>query len=68
MVRNLAGVLMDIGAAEREPAWAKEVLAARDRTVGGITASPDGLYLTAVEYPAPFGVPHLAPAGFAPPV
>jgi tRNA pseudouridine38-40 synthase len=57
MVRNLAGVLMDIGAGEREPQWAREVLAARDRTVGGITARPDGLYLTAVDYPARFGIP-----------
>jgi tRNA pseudouridine38-40 synthase len=57
MVRNLAGVLMDIGAGEQEPQWAQEVLEARDRTVGGITAPPDGLYLTAVEYPRHFGIP-----------
>jgi len=57
MIRNLAGVLMDIGAGEKEPAWAKEVLAARDRTVGGITAPPDGLYLTAIEYPERFKIP-----------
>jgi tRNA pseudouridine38-40 synthase len=57
MVRNLAGVLMDIGAGEKEPRWAKQVLEARDRTVGGITAPPDGLYLAAVEYPAHFGLP-----------
>jgi tRNA pseudouridine38-40 synthase len=68
MVRNLAGVLMDIGAGEKDVRWAQEVLEARDRTVGGITAPPDGLYLTAVEYPAAFGIPRLAPAGFAPPV
>lgn len=61
MVRNLAGVLMAIGAGEREPAWAREVLEARDRTVGGITARPDGLYLTAVDYPAHFGIPKVSP-------
>lgn len=60
MVRNLAGVLMDIGAGEKGPQWAKEVLEARDRTVGGITAPPDGLYLTAVEYPASHGIPRPA--------
>ena len=60
MVRNLAGVLMDIGAGEREPDWARVVLDARDRTVGGITAPPDGLYLTAVEYPAQFNIPSIA--------
>ncbi len=57
MVRNLAGVLMTIGAGEREPEWAKQVLEARDRTVGGITAPPHGLYLSAIEYPAAFGIP-----------
>ncbi|UCH53657.1 MAG: tRNA pseudouridine(38-40) synthase TruA [Pseudomonadota bacterium] len=62
MVRNIAGVLMGIGAGEREPDWAKEVLEARDRTVGGITAPPDGLYLTVVHYPAKFGVPVLSAA------
>ena len=59
MVRNLAGVLMTIGAGEREPDWAREVLAARDRTVGGITAPPDGLYLEAIAYPGQFGIPAL---------
>jgi tRNA pseudouridine38-40 synthase len=59
MVRNLAGVLMDIGAGEKKPEWAREVLNARDRTLGGITASPDGLYLTAVEYPAHFNIPRI---------
>jgi tRNA pseudouridine38-40 synthase len=62
MVRNLAGVLMDIGAGEREPSWAQEVLEARDRTVGGITAPPAGLYLTAVEYPVYFNIPRIPPA------
>lgn len=57
MVRNIAGVLMAIGAGEREPVWAKEVLEARDRTVGGLTAPPHGLYLTQVEYPAAFDIP-----------
>jgi tRNA pseudouridine38-40 synthase len=60
MVRNLAGVLTAIGAGEREPAWAREILAARDRTVGGITAPPDGLYLTAVDYPERFGIPQVS--------
>lgn len=60
MVRNIAGVLMDIGAGERSPDWAGEVLAARDRTAGGVTAPPHGLYLMAVGYPPEFGVPHLS--------
>lgn len=57
MVRNIAGVLTAIGSGERETEWARQVLEARDRTQGGVTAPPDGLYLTAVEYPASFGIP-----------
>jgi tRNA pseudouridine38-40 synthase len=57
MVRNIAGVLMAIGAGERESGWAGEVLAARDRRAGGVTAAPDGLYLMSVTYPASVGIP-----------
>ncbi len=60
MVRNIAGVLMTIGAGEREPDWAKEVLAARDRRAGGVTAAPDGLYLREIVYPDPFRLPRLS--------
>ncbi|HYA38210.1 MAG TPA: tRNA pseudouridine(38-40) synthase TruA [Candidatus Methylomirabilis sp.] len=60
MVRNLAGVLMTIGAGEREPGWAREVLAARDRRAGGVTAAPDGLYLREIEYPDSFKIPRLS--------
>lgn len=60
MVRNIAGVLMAIGAGEREPEWAQHVLEARARTRGGVTAPPDGLYLSEVEYPARFGLPRLS--------
>ncbi|MEO4048219.1 tRNA pseudouridine(38-40) synthase TruA [Pseudomonas sp. CAU 1711] len=57
MVRNFAGVLMTIGAGERDPAWVGEVLAARDRRAGGVTAHPYGLYLVQVEYPQEFDLP-----------
>lgn len=60
MVRNIAGVLMAVGAGEREPGWAREVLDARDRTRAGVTAAPDGLYLTEVEYPERFRIPRLS--------
>lgn len=56
MVRNIAGVLMEIGAGKRDPAWAKTVLEARDRNAAGITAPPDGLYLGGVFYPERFGI------------
>lgn len=62
MVRNLAGVLLEVGAGARAPAWAREVLEARDRTRAGVTAPPDGLYLAGVEYPERYGIPQPPPA------
>ncbi len=59
MVRNIAGVLLSIGAGEHAAGWAREVLQARDRTAGGVTAAPDGLYLAGVEYPQHYGLPQV---------
>ena len=61
MVRNVAGVLMEIGKAKRDPAWAKELLAARDRTLGAVTAPPQGLYLTRIDYPPGHALPAVSP-------
>lgn len=57
MVRNIAGVLMAIGCGKHEPEWAKEVLEARDRAQGGVTAVPHGLYFIDVGYPEMFELP-----------
>lgn len=57
MVRNIAGVLMAIGQGKAEPAWAKEVLDAKDRTLGGVTALADGLYFVDAHYPEQFALP-----------
>lgn len=57
MVRNIVGVLLAIGAGQRSPEWARQVLEARDRTQGGMTISPTGLYLVEVNYPAEFQLP-----------
>ncbi|HEY1992350.1 MAG TPA: tRNA pseudouridine(38-40) synthase TruA [Gammaproteobacteria bacterium] len=57
MVRNLAGVLMEVGQGKREADWARQVLEGRDRALGGVTAPANGLSLVAVEYPAEFAVP-----------
>jgi tRNA pseudouridine38-40 synthase len=66
MVRNVAGLLLSVGQgdspAERVPA----VLAGRDRRANAATAPPDGLYLASVRYPAEFGLPESAGAGFPP--
>jgi tRNA pseudouridine38-40 synthase len=64
MVRNIAGVLMTIGVGEAEPLWAQQVLEHRDRKLGGITASPAGLYLTWVGYPEVFSIPQKKPSVF----
>jgi len=56
MVRNIAGVLMAVGRGEREPDWVGDVLDARDRTQGGVTAPADGLYLVGVRYPQSHGI------------
>ncbi|KZY93939.1 tRNA pseudouridine(38,39,40) synthase TruA, partial [Oleiphilus sp. HI0072] len=57
MVRNIAGVLMEIGKQRKPVDWCAGVLEARDRTKGGVTAQPNGLFLTHVDYPSHFGVP-----------
>jgi tRNA pseudouridine38-40 synthase len=56
MVRNIAGVLIAIGKGDQAESWATEVLGFRDRTLGGVTAPPQGLCLTGVDYPEEFGL------------
>jgi tRNA pseudouridine38-40 synthase len=62
MVRNIAGLLIEIGKGEAPPARAQEVLAGRDRALGAATAPAAGLYLLAVRYPGAFGLPAMNPA------
>jgi tRNA pseudouridine38-40 synthase len=57
MVRNIAGVLIAIGTGEQEVSWTQKILDLRDRTLGGVTAPPQGLYLTRVDYPHTFEIP-----------
>jgi tRNA pseudouridine38-40 synthase len=57
MVRNIAGVLMEIGMGKAPVRWSQQVLEAKDRTLGGVTAAPDGLYLVNVTYPEKFDIP-----------
>ena len=57
MVRNIAGVLIAVGAGERPVEWVAEVLAAKDRKAAGVTAEPYGLYLLEVKYPDEIQLP-----------
>ncbi len=57
MVRNIVGALVYVGQGRQEAGWVAQVLAERDRTCAAPTFSPAGLYLTAVAYPAEFGLP-----------
>ncbi|MBL6751781.1 MAG: tRNA pseudouridine(38-40) synthase TruA [Nevskia sp.] len=64
MVRNIAGVLLEIGHGRRGADWAGAVLAGRDRRQAGMTAPPEGLYFVGPEYPEAFGLPGPATAWF----
>jgi len=57
MVRNLVGSLVKVGDGSRDGAWLIEVLESCDRTRAAPTFAPDGLYLSAVEYDASWGLP-----------
>ena len=57
MVRNIAGLLIEIGCGKADIVWVDEVLAVRDRTKAAKTAVPDGLYLTMIQYPEKYGIP-----------
>lgn len=57
MVRNIAGVLIAVGRGVRGVEWVSEVLDARDRKRGGVTAPAGGLYLAGVRYPTAFALP-----------
>lgn len=57
MVRNITGVLSAVGCGDASPGWTAEVLAGRDRSRGGVTAPPHGLYLVDVRYDPGWGLP-----------
>lgn len=57
MVRNISGVLLEVGEGKRGTDWSKAVLEGRDRALGGVTAPAAGLYLMAVSYPQRYAIP-----------
>lgn len=56
MVRNIAGVLMAIGANKQPVSWTQDLLDLKNRKLGGVTADPDGLHLAGVYYPECYGI------------
>jgi len=57
MVRNIVGVLVAVGRGEAPPTWTRDLLEVRDRTLGGVTARPEGLCFVRVDYPANVDLP-----------
>jgi len=57
MVRNIVGSLLVIGRGEIHEEWMAELLRARDRTIAGATAPPQGLCFLGPLYPANWGLP-----------
>jgi len=57
MVRNIVGSLLEVGRGERPVDWIAELLGARNREVGGVTAPPQGLTFIGPRYPAEWRLP-----------
>lgn len=57
MVRNIVGVLVEIGESRQPVEWCKQVLKTKDRKAAGVTAPPYGLYLNSVKYPDQYLIP-----------
>lgn len=57
MVRNIVGTLIYVGKGAHDPQWVASVLDGRDRAEAAPTFSPDGLYLSGVEYDSRWGLP-----------
>jgi tRNA pseudouridine38-40 synthase len=57
MVRNIVGSLVRVGSHRRAAQWVRTVLESRDRAQAAPTFGASGLYLTAVEYDAGWGLP-----------
>ena len=59
MVRNIVGTLIDVGSGKRSIDWIADLMSKKDRTLAGVTAPPNGLFLVDVNYPVGSGVPNL---------
>ena len=56
MVRNIMGVLIEVGLGNQAVGWSKQVLETRDRKQAAKTAPPHGLYLVEARYPDECGL------------
>lgn len=57
MVRNIVGSLIQVGNGNEPVEWIAEVLAGRERALAAPTFSPDGLYLSKVDYDVRWNLP-----------
>lgn len=57
MVRNIVGVLMEVGCGDQKPEWVYHVLMSKDRRKAAKTAAASGLYLNYVCYPVNYSLP-----------
>ena len=51
MVRALVGTMLEVGRGKMDAAGFRQVIDARDRGAAGTSAPPQGLFLTAIDYP-----------------
>ncbi|MFW5432088.1 MAG: tRNA pseudouridine(38-40) synthase TruA [Methylophilaceae bacterium] len=56
-VRNMLGALIYVGNGKHPPEFIRDLLAQKDRTLSPPTFSPNGLYLTGVEYEKKWRLP-----------
>lgn len=56
MVRNIAGVLIEVGSGKQPQDWPRQLLVVKDRTQAAMTAPPHGLHLGGVCYPECYGL------------
>ncbi len=56
-VRNMVGALVYVGNGKYTPDWIAHLLTQKDRSLSPPTFSPNGLYLTGVDYGAQFNLP-----------
>jgi len=57
MIRNIAGVLCEVGDGRKSVDWVAQVLELKDRSKASVTAPPHGLYFVDVDYPEQFSIP-----------